>query len=425
MSKYNIETKCVQSGYEPKKGEPRVVPICQSTTYRYESGAQLGELFDLTAEGHMYTRISNPTVAAVEAKIADLEGGVGAMLTSSGQAASLISIFNIASAGDNFLSLGSIYGGTVNLFAVTMQRMGIEVRFISEDMSDEQIEALIDDRTRLIFGETIANPALTVLDIERFAKLAHKNGLPLIVDSTFATPILCRPFEFGADIVIHSTSKYIDGHATVIGGVIVDSGNFDWEAAGRYPELTEADESYHGVVYTRDFGKAAYITKARVQLMRDLGSTPQPLPMFLVNLGLETLALRMERHSANALAVAKFLAAQPQIDKVFYPGLEGDSQYAKAQKYLPKGASGVISFTVKGGREVAMKLMDSLQLAAIVVHVADCRTSVLHPASTTHRQLTDEQLAAAGVDPGLVRFSVGIENADDIIADLQEALAQL
>ncbi|MBQ3111539.1 MAG: O-acetylhomoserine aminocarboxypropyltransferase/cysteine synthase, partial [Firmicutes bacterium] len=322
-------------------------------------------------------------------------------------------------------SLGSIYGGTVNLFAVTMQRMGIEVRFISEDMSDEQIEALIDDRTRLVFGETIANPALTVLDIERFAKLAHKNGLPLIVDSTFATPILCRPFEFGADIVIHSTSKYIDGHATVIGGVIVDSGNFDWEAAGRYPELTEADESYHGVVYTRDFGKAAYITKARVQLMRDLGSTPQPLPMFLVNLGLETLALRMERHSANALAVAKFLAAQPQIDKVFYPGLEGDSQYAKAQKYLPKGASGVISFTVKGGREVAMKLMDSLKLAAIVVHVADCRTSVLHPASTTHRQLTDEQLAAAGVDPGLVRFSVGIENADDIIADLQQALAQL
>ena len=425
MSKYNIETKCVQSGYEPKKGEPRVVPICQSTTYRYESGAQLGELFDLTADGHMYTRISNPTVAAVEAKIADLEGGVGAMLTSSGQAASLISIFNIASAGDNFLSLGSIYGGTVNLFAVTMQRMGIEVRFISEDMSDEQIEALIDDRTRLIFGETIANPALTVLDIERFAKLAHKNGLPLIVDSTFATPILCRPFEFGADIVIHSTSKYMDGHATVIGGVIVDSGNFDWEAAGRYPELTEADESYHGVVYTRDFGKAAYITKARVQLMRDLGSTPQPLPMFLVNLGLETLALRMERHSANALAVAKFLAAQPQIDKVFYPGLEGDSQYAKAQKYLKKGASGVISFTVKGGREVAMKLMDSLKLAAIVVHVADCRTSVLHPASTTHRQLTDEQLAAAGVDPGLVRFSVGIENADDIIADLQQALAQL
>jgi len=425
MSKYNIETKCVQSGYEPKKGEPRVVPICQSTTYRYESGAQLGELFDLTADGHMYTRISNPTVAAVEAKIADLEGGVGAMLTSSGQAASLISIFNIASAGDNFLSLGSIYGGTVNLFAVTMQRMGIEVRFISEDMSDEQIEALIDDRTRLIFGETIANPALTVLDIERFAKLAHKNGLPLIVDSTFATPILCRPFEFGADIVIHSTSKYIDGHATVIGGVIVDSGNFDWEAAGRYPELTEADESYHGVVYTRDFGKAAYITKARVQLMRDLGSTPQPLPMFLVNLGLETLALRMERHSANALAVAKFLAAQPQIDKVFYPGLEGDSQYAKAQKYLPKGASGVISFTVKGGRDVAMKLMDSLALAAIVVHVADCRTSVLHPASTTHRQLTDEQLKAAGVDPGLVRFSVGIENADDIIADLQQALAQL
>lgn len=419
----HIETKCIQSGYEPKSGEPRVLPIYQSTTYKYDSSEDLGALFDLKLDGHMYSRISNPTVAAVEAKIADLEGGVGALCTSSGQSANFIAIANIAKAGDNFVSLASIYGGTVNLFAVTMKKLGIEVRFATDDMSDEEIEALFDDRTRALFGETIANPALKVLDIERFAGLAHRKGVPLMVDNTFATPVLCRPFEFGADIVIHSTTKYLDGHAATVGGVIVDSGNFDWTKGGKYPELTTPDESYHGVVYTEQFGKAAYITKARVQMMRDLGATPSPISTYIMNLGSETLALRMERHSANALAVAKMLKNHPKISFVSYPMLEGDSEYALAKKYLRGGASGVIAFGLKDGREAATRFMDSLKLAKIVVHVADARTCVLHPASTTHRQLTDEQLRDAGVLPELVRLSVGIENVNDIIDDVAQALA--
>ncbi|MBQ7828623.1 MAG: O-acetylhomoserine aminocarboxypropyltransferase/cysteine synthase [Clostridia bacterium] len=418
----HINTKCLQEGYKPQNGEPRVLPIYQSTTYKYDSSEHLGDLFDLKAPGHMYTRISNPTFDAAEQKLAAMEGGVGAMFTSSGQAASMISILNIASAGDNFISLSEIYGGTVNLFAVTMQKMGIEVRFVSPSMSDEEIQAKFDDRTRLVFGETIANPALKVLDFKRFAAIAHKNNVPLIVDNTFATPVLCRPFEHGADIVVHSTTKYLDGHAVAVGGAIVDSGKFDWAAAGKYPELTEPDESYHGVVYTRDFGEAAYITKARVQLLRDMGATPAPMNAFLTNLGMETVALRIERHSENALAVAKMLKDHPAVSWVSYPGLEGDDQYELACKYLPDGASGVISFGVKGGREAAMKFMDSLKLAAIVVHVADARTSVLHPASTTHRQLTDEQLESAGVKPEAVRLSVGIEHVEDIIADLKQAL---
>ncbi|MBE6707608.1 MAG: O-acetylhomoserine aminocarboxypropyltransferase/cysteine synthase [Ruminococcaceae bacterium] len=418
----HINTKCLQEGYKAENGQPRVLPIYQSTTYKYDSSEHLGDLFDLKAPGHMYTRISNPTFAAAEDKLAAMEGGVGAMFTSSGQAASMISILNIASAGDNFISLSEIYGGTVNLFAVTLKKMGVEVRFVSPSMTDEEIEAKIDDRTRLVFGETIANPALKVLDFERFAALAHKHNIPLIVDNTFATPILCRPFEFGADIVVHSTTKYLDGHAIAVGGAIVDSGKFDWAAAGKFPELTEPDESYHGVVYTKDFGEAAYITKARVQLLRDMGATPAPMNAFLTNLGMETVHLRMERHSANALAVAKMLKDHPAVSWVSYPGLEGDSEYELAQKYLPDGCSGVISFGVKGGRTAAMKFMDSLKMAAIVVHVADARTCVLHPASTTHRQLTDEQLEGAGVKPEAVRLSVGIEHIDDIIADLKQAL---
>jgi len=418
----HINTKCLQEGYKAENGQPRVLPIYQSTTYKYDSSEHLGDLFDLKAPGHMYTRISNPTFAAAEDKLAAMEGGVGAMFTSSGQAASMISIMNIASAGDNFLSLSEIYGGTVNLFAVTLKKMGVEVRFVSPSMTDEEIEAKIDDRTRLVFGETIANPALKVLDFERFANLAHKHSIPLIVDNTFATPILCRPFEFGADIVVHSTTKYLDGHAIAVGGAIVDSGKFDWAASGKYPELTEPDESYHGVVYTKDFGAAAYITKARVQLLRDMGATPAPMNAFLTNLGMETVHLRMERHSSNALAVAKMLKEHPAVSWVSYPGLEGDSEYELAQKYLPDGCSGVISFGVKGGREAAMKFMDSLKMAAIVVHVADARTCVLHPASTTHRQLTDEQLEGAGVKPEAVRLSVGIEHIDDIIADIKQAL---
>ncbi|MBE6608120.1 MAG: O-acetylhomoserine aminocarboxypropyltransferase/cysteine synthase [Ruminococcaceae bacterium] len=422
---YKIETKCIQGGYTPENGEPRVLPIYQSTTYKYDSAEHLGDLFDLKAPGHMYSRISNPTLSAVAEKIATLEGGVGAMLTSSGQAASLISVFNITSAGQNIVSLSSIYGGTTNLFAVTMKRMGIETRFVTPDMTDEEVEAQIDENTRLIFGETIANPALTVLDIERYAALAHRHNIPLVVDNTFATPVLCRPIEFGADIVIHSTTKYMDGHASTVGGVIVDSGNFDWEASGKFPELTQPDASYHGVVYTESFGNSAYISKACCQLMRDLGTTPSPLSAFIINLGLESLALRMERHSENALKVAKYLSTNDKVVWVSYPKLEGDSQYALAEKYLPIGASGVISFGIKGGRDAAMKFMNSLRLAAIVVHVADARTSVLHPASTTHRQLTDEQLVAAGIGPELVRFSVGIENADDIIDDIEQALAQI
>lgn len=422
MNKYAIETKCIQSGYEPKNGEPRVLPVNMSTTYKYDSSEHLGKLFDLKVDGHMYTRISNPTVSCVEEKIAELEGGTGALLTSSGQAANLLAILNITSAGDNIISMSSIYGGTVNLFAVTLKKMGIETRFVTEDMIDEEIDKLFDDRTRLVFGETIANPALTVFDFDRYVPIAHKHGVPVFIDNTFATPILCRPFELGADIVIHSTTKYMDGHATVVGGVVVDGGKFNWEN-GKYPELTTPDESYHGVTYTRDFGcDKAYITKARVQLMRDFGIPLSPMSAFILNLGLETLALRVERHSANALAVAKYLENNDKVSWVSYPLLENDKEYAKAKKYLNGGASGVISFGVKGGREAAVKFMDSLKLAAIVVHVADARTSVLHPASTTHRQLTDEQLVNAGITADLVRLSVGIENVNDIIADVEQAL---
>ena len=423
MSDFKIETKCIQSGYTPNNGEPRVLPICQSTTYKYDSASHLGDLFDLKAPGHMYSRISNPTVDAVEKKIADLEGGTGAVLTSSGQAANMLAILNIASAGQNIVSMSSIYGGTINLFAVTLKRLGIEVRFVTPEMSDEEVASHIDENTRLFFGETIANPARVVFDIERYARLAHAHGIPLVVDNTFATPILCRPFEFGADIVVHSTTKYMDGHAQVVGGVVVDGGRFDWTAGGKYPELTEPDASYHGVVYTKDFGNEnAYFTKLRVQLIRDFGTPLAPLPAYLLNIGLETLALRMERHCANAMKVAQYLESSDMVSWVNYPKLQSNSQYELAEKYLPLGACGVISFGVKGGREAAVKFMDSLKLAAIVVHVADARTSVLHPASTTHRQLTDEQLVDAGITPDLVRLSVGIENADDIIADIEQAL---
>ncbi len=424
MSQYKIETQCLQEGWKPQNGEPRVLPVYQSTTYKYDSADHLAGLFDLTAPGYMYTRISNPTVDFVEQKIAAMEGGVGAMLTSSGQAASLAAIFNICSAGQNFISAATIYGGTVNLFAVTMKRMGIEVRFCTPDMTDEEIGNLFDENTRCVFGETIANPALNVFDIERFANIAHAHKVPLIVDNTFATPILCRPFEFGCDIITHSTTKYMDGHATVVGGVVVDSGNFDWEAAGKYPELTDVDESYHGVIYTKDFGKAAYITKARVQLMRDLGLTPQPMAAFLINEGLDTLAVRMERHCQNALAVAEYLEKDSRVSWVNYPALKSSPEYERCQKYLPKGCSGVVSFGVKGGRQAAVTFMDSLKLAAIVVHVADARTCVLHPASTTHRQLTDEQLVDCGVEPDMIRLSVGIEHIDDILADIDQALTK-
>ena len=424
MSNYNVETKCAQSGYEPKNGEPRVLPIYQSTTFKYDSADHLGDLFDLKAPGHMYSRISNPTLECVEAKISDLEGGVGSVLTTSGQMANLLAILNITSAGQNFVSLSSIYGGTVNLFAVTLKRLGIEVRFATPEMTDDEIDALFDENTRLVFGETIANPALCVLDIERYANIAHKHDVPLLVDNTFATPILCRPIEFGADIVIHSTTKYMDGHATVVGGVVVDSGKFNWNN-GKFPELTQPDESYHGVVYTEQFGNAAYITKLRVQLVRDFGVAPSAMNAFLLNMGLETLHLRMERHCENAMKVAKFLENNDKIAWVNYPKLESNEYYDLAEKYLPKGACGVISFGIKGGREAAVKFMDSLKLAAIVVHVADLRTCVLHPASTTHRQLTDEQLIGAGIGSDLIRMSVGIENADDIIEDIKQALNEV
>ena len=425
MSSYEFDTKCIQSGYHPGNGEPRTLPIYQSTTYKYDNADTLGQLFDLKAEGHMYSRISNPTLAAVEEKLADLEGGVGAMLVSSGQSANLLAVFNICSAGQNLIAMNNIYGGTINLLSVTLARMGIEVRYINDKMTDEQVDALFDGNTRLVFGETITNPALTVLDISRYAAIAHRHGVPLVVDNTFATPLLCRPFEFGADIVTHSTSKYMDGHANVLGGVVIDSGNFDWEGSGKFPELTTPDESYHGVVYTQQFGKAAYVTKARVQLLRDFGCTMAPVAAYLLNLGLESMPLRVRRHSENALEAAKFLEAQPQVLWVNYPKLPSSPYCHLAEKYLPLGASGVVSFGVRGGREAAMKLMNSLRLAQIVVHVADARTCVLHPASTTHRQLTDQQLADSGIGPEFIRFSVGIEDVRDIIADLKQALAQL
>ncbi len=422
MNNYKTETICIQGGYQPKNGEPRVLPIYQSTTYKYDSSEHLGALFDLKAPGHMYTRISNPTVEAVEQKIADLEGGVGAVCVASGQTANLFAILNIAKSGDNFLSVSSIYGGTVNLFAVTMEKMGIEVRFIAPGATDEEIDAMFDERTRAVFGETVANPALDVLDFDRYVRLAHKHGVPMIVDNTFPTPVLCQPFQYGVDIVTHSTTKYMDGHAQVVGGVIIDSGRFDWAAGDKYPELTETDEAYHGVVYTRDFGKAAYITKARVQLLRDIGAAPSPMAAYLLNIGLETLHLRMERHCQNALAVAEFLKQHKKVSWVSYPALPGDKQFELAQKYLPNGVCGVISFGVAGGREAAVRFMDSLKMAAIVVHVADARTSVLHPASTTHRQLSEQQLKDAGISADLVRMSVGIEHIDDIIADIDQAL---
>ncbi len=415
-----FETKCLHSGYTPKNSEPRVVPIVQSTTYVYDSTEEVASVFDEPTKSLIYSRFANPTVMAVENKIAELEGGVGAMCTSSGQAATLLSLLNICQSGDSFISTTEIYGGTVNLFSYTLKKLGIECIFIDKNASDEEIEKAFKPNTKAVFGETIANPALSVLDIERFARIAHKNNVPLIVDNTFATPALCRPFEFGGDIVIHSTSKYMDGHAVQVGGVIVDSGNFDW-TSGKFPELVEPDESYHGISYVETYGKAAYIIKARMQLMRDFGTYPAAHSAFLLNLGLETLAVRMKQYCENAIKVAKFLEGHEKIQSIKYPGLEGDADYALAKKYL-KGASGVISFVIKGGREKAVEFMDSLKLASNEVHVADIRTCVLHPASETHRQLTDEQLVACGIESGMVRFSVGLENVDDILADLSMAL---
>lgn len=421
------ETKCIHSGYTPKNGESRMIPIIQSTTFKYDTIEAMGKLFDLEEAGYFYTRLQNPTNDMVAAKICDLEGGTAAMLTSSGQAASFFSVFNIAGQGDHIVASSAIYGGTFNLFNVTMKRMGIDFTFIDPDCSDEEFEAAFQDNTKAVFAETIANPALTVLDIERYAKKAHEHGVPLIVDNTFATPILCRPFEWGADIVIHSTTKYLDGHDVGVGGCIVDSGNFNWDAhKEKYPGLTTPDESYHGVTYTEQFGQGgAYITKATTQLMRDLGSIQSPQNAFYLNLGLESLAVRMERHAANGLAVAQFLEGHDQVAWVNYPKLPSNKYYALAEKYLPDGACGVVSFGVKGGRSAAQAFMKELKVAMIATHVADAHTCVLHPASTTHRQLSDEELVAAGVGPDLIRLSVGIENIDDIIEDLDHALSVL
>ncbi len=417
------ETKCLHSGYQPKNGEPRVMPIVQSTTYVFDSTAQIGALFDMPT-AHMYSRISNPTVEVVEKKIADLEGGVGALCTSSGQAATLLAVLNICQSGDSIVSSSTIYGGSVNLFAVTLKKLGIECVFVDAQAGEEDIQKAFKPNTKMVFGETLANPALTVLDIEKFARIAHKNNVPLIIDNTFATPILCKPFRYGADIITHSTSKYMDGHALQVGGVIVDSGKFDW-TNGKFPEFTEPDASYHGMIYTRDFGSSAYIVKARTQLMRDFGAYPAAHSAFLLNIGLETLPLRMERYCENAFAVAKFLQSSDRIESVRYAALEGDNYHVLAQKYLPKGTSGVVSVTVKGGKQTAARFMDGLKLVSKEVHVADIRTSVLHPASSTHRQLTDEQLLAGGVDPGMVRISVGLENIEDIIEDIRQSLDNL
>ena len=423
MSNYNINTICVQGGYEPKKGESRVVPIVQSTTFKYETSQQMGDLFDLKEAGYFYTRLANPTNDAVARKICQLEGGVAAILTSSGQAANFYAILNIAGAGDHIIASSAIYGGTYNLLANTMKNMGIEATFVDPDISAEELESKFKPNTKLIFGETIANPSLKILDIKKFAQAAHKNGVPLIVDNTFPTPIFCRPFEWGVDIVTHSTTKYMNGSANAVGGVVVDSGNFDWEKySEKFPGLTTPDATYHGIVYTKSFGKGAYITKMTTNLMRDLGAIPSPQNSFYLGVGLETLHLRMERHYENALALAKHLQNHPKVSWVSFPGLENDSQYALAQKYLPNGTCGVISFGVVGGREAAVNFMDSLKLAAIVTHVADARTCVLHPASTTHRQMNDNELAAAGVSPDLIRMSVGIEDIRDIIADVDQAL---
>lgn len=415
------ETKCLHAGYSPKNSEPRVLPIVQSTTYVYDSTEEVASVFDEPTKSLIYSRFANPTVMAVEDKIAALEGGVGAMCTTSGQAATLLSLLNICKAGDSFISTSEIYGGSINLFSYTLKRLGIECIYIRRDATNEEIEQAFKPNTKAVFGETIANPALTVLDIERMANIAHKHGVPLIVDNTFATPILCKPFDFGADIIIHSTSKYMDGHAVQVGGVIVDSGNFNW-ANGNFPEMIEPDESYHGISYTETYGKAAYIIKARMQLMRDFGVYPAAHSAFLLNMGLETLAVRMKQYCENAMIVARYLQSSDLVESVTYPGLESDANYSLAQKYL-KGCSGVISFVIKGGRETAMKFMNSLKLASNEVHVADIRTCVLHPASETHRQLSDEQLVAAGIDSGMVRFSVGLENIDDILADIEQAFA--
>ncbi len=423
---YRIETKCIQSGWKPKCGEPRVLPIYQSTTFKYDDSDQMGKLFDLEEEGYFYTRLQNPTNDAVAAKITELEGGVAGMLTSSGQAANYYALFNICEAGDHIVCSNSVYGGTFNLFGTTMKKQGVECTFVNPDASYEELAKTIRPNTKAVFAETIANPSIVILDIEKFAKLAHDHGVPLIVDNTFATPINCRPFEWGADIVTHSTTKYMDGHAMAVGGAIIDSGNFDWDAhTDKFPGLTTPDESYHGITYTKKFGKAAYITKATSQLMRDLGSIPSPMNAFLLNVGLETLHLRVPRHCENAKKVAEFLNQHEKVAWVNYAGLPDNKYHALAEKYLPNGICGVLSFGLKGDRETTVRFMDSLKLAAIVTHVADARTCILHPASHTHRQMTDEQLAAAGIAPDLMRLSVGIEHVDDIIADLEQALATI
>ena len=420
---YQIETKCIQSGWKPTKGEPRVLPIYQSTTFKYDTSDQMGRLFDLEEAGYFYTRLQNPTNDAVAAKIADLEGGIAAMLTSSGQAANYFAVFNICEAGDHIVASSSLYGGTFNLLGTTLKKQGISCTFVDPDASEEELSAAFLPNTKAVIAETLSNPSLVVLDIEKFAHVAHAHGVPLIVDNTFATPINCRPFEWGADIVTHSTTKYMDGHALAVGGCIVDSGNFDWEKyKDKYPGLTQPDESYHGIVYTQKFGKLAYIEKATAQLMRDLGSIPSPMNSFLLNVGLETLHLRVPRHCENAQKVAEYLNANDKVAWVDYPGLRDNKYHALAEKYMPNGTCGVIAFGLKGGREVSVSFMDHLKLAAIVTHVADSRTCVLHPASHTHRQMTDEQLIEAGVAPDLIRLSVGTENVKDIIADLEQAL---
>ncbi len=424
MQKLSQDTICIQGGWQPKNGEARILPIYQSTTFKYSTSDFMGKLFDLEEEGYFYSRLQNPTCDAVAAKICALEGGVGAMLTSSGQAATFLALFNICGAGDHVISSATIYGGSSNLMTVTMKKMGIEVTLVDPDASEEELEKEFRPNTKAVFGETIANPSLVVLDIEKFARLAHRHGVPLIVDNTFATPINCRPFEWGADIVTHSTTKYMDGHAAAVGGCIVDSGNFDWEAhKEKFPGLTTPDDSYHGIIYTERFGKLAYITKATAQMMRDLGTCQSPQNAFLLNLGLETLHLRVPRHCENAQKVAEYLLTRKEVAWVNYPGLPDNKYHALAEKYMPNGTCGVISFGLKGGKEVAVRFMDHLKLGAIVTHVADARTSVLHPASHTHRQLNEQQLVEAGVQPDLIRFSVGIEGADDIIADIDQALA--
>ncbi len=426
MSTLKMNTKCVQSGYSPKNGEPRILPIYQSTTFKYDSSEQMGNLFDLKENGYFYTRLQNPTNDSVAERICDLEGGAAAILTSSGQAATFYSLFNICSAGEHIVASSAIYGGTFNLIAVTMKRMGIEVTFIHPDCTEDEFHSAFRPNTKAVFAETLSNPTLIVLDIEKFASAAHRHGVPLIVDNTFPTPVNCRPFEYGADIITHSTTKYMDGHASCIGGAIIDSGHFDWlRYSYKYPELTKPDDSYHGICYAQTFGSGAYITKATVQLMRDLGSVPSPLNSFLLNLSLETLPLRVKQHCENAKKTAQFLKTHKKVSWVNYPGLDSDKYYESAQKYMPNGTSGVLSFGIKGGRDSAIKFMDGLKLAAVVTHVADSRTCVLHPASTTHRQLNDQQLKATGISADLIRLSIGIEDAYDIITDIEQSLASL